>query len=54
MIIAALAAEGTTEIEDIQYIERGYEKIVNKLNAVGADIRKITIPDGDAAVRPAQ
>lgn len=54
MIIAALAAEGTTEIEDIQYIERGYEKIVNKLNAVGADIRKITVPDGDAAVRPAQ
>ncbi len=54
LVIAALAAEGITEIEDIQYIERGYEKIVQKLSKVGADITKISIPDGEAAVRPAQ
>ncbi len=45
MVIAALVAEGTTEIEDIRYIERGYEAIVDKLRAVGADIRKIVLPD---------
>jgi len=53
MIIAALTAEGTTEIEDIHYIERGYENIVAKLTAVGADIQKIIVPDGDS-VRQAQ
>lgn len=45
MIIAALAAHGTTYIEDIQYIERGYEDVVGKLLAVGADIRRITTGD---------
>ena len=53
MIIAALTAEGTTEIEDIHYIERGYENIVAKLTAVGADIQKIIVPDGDS-MRQAQ
>ncbi len=45
LMIAALVARGTTEIEDIHYIERGYENIVEKLNALGADIRRITVPD---------
>ena len=49
LVIAALSAEGTTEIEDIQYIERGYENMVSKLQAVGADIQKIVLPDGDTA-----
>ena len=46
MVIAGLAAKGRTEIEDIYHIERGYEDIVNKLKRVGADIRKIVIPEG--------
>ena len=45
MVIAALATAGRTEIEDIQHIERGYDDIVGKLRGVGADIRKINIPD---------
>lgn len=45
MIIAGLAANGKTEIDDIQYIERGYDDIVGKLRAVGADIKKVIIPD---------
>ncbi len=45
MIIAGLAATGRTEIEDIHYIERGYDDIVGKLRAVGADIKKVIIPD---------
>lgn len=38
MIIAGLMAHGTTEIYDIQHIERGYENIVSKFQALGADI----------------
>lgn len=45
MVIAALAAAGTTEIEDIRHIERGYENIEGKLRALGADIKKIMMPD---------
>ncbi len=41
MVVAALGAKGTTEIEDIQHIERGYEDVVGKLTAIGADIKKI-------------
>ncbi|MBR5540727.1 MAG: UDP-N-acetylglucosamine 1-carboxyvinyltransferase [Clostridia bacterium] len=45
MVIAALAAKGVTEIEEIQYIERGYEDIVEKLQGLGADIQRITEDD---------
>jgi UDP-N-acetylglucosamine 1-carboxyvinyltransferase len=38
MVVAGLAAEGTTEITSIHYIERGYEDLVEKLRGVGADI----------------
>ena len=41
LVIAGLAAEGTTYVENISYIERGYERIVAKLTALGAQIRKI-------------
>ena len=40
MVIAALAAEGTTIIEDAQYIERGYEDIIGKLTELGAKITR--------------
>lgn len=43
MIIAALCANGITEIESIDYIERGYEDIVGKLTGLGADISRISI-----------
>lgn len=45
LIIAALCAKGTTEIEEIHHIERGYEGIVTKLKKIGADIQKIQVPD---------
>lgn len=47
MIIAALIAEGTTYISNISYIERGYEDVIEKFKALGADIKKIYIPDND-------
>ena len=53
MIIAGLAAKGETEIENIQYIDRGYENIVEKFTALGADIRRVNIPDGTAVYKNA-
>ncbi|MER2150982.1 MAG: UDP-N-acetylglucosamine 1-carboxyvinyltransferase [Candidatus Limivicinus sp.] len=38
MVIAGMVASGVTEIDDIHYIERGYERFVDKLNALGAKI----------------
>ncbi len=38
MVIAGMVASGTTVIDDVNYIERGYERFVEKLNALGADI----------------
>lgn len=49
MVIAALAAHGTSEIEQIRNIERGYEHIVEKLQGIGADIRRITVRDDEEA-----
>lgn len=40
LVIAGLIAEGTTTIHDIYHIDRGYEDIVSKLKALGADIRR--------------
>ncbi|HCG36489.1 MAG TPA: UDP-N-acetylglucosamine 1-carboxyvinyltransferase, partial [Clostridiales bacterium] len=45
MVIAALSAPGRTEVHEAYHIYRGYEKIVEKLRAVGADITAVTIPD---------
>ena len=44
LIIAGLAATGTTEIEDIYHIERGYEDMDKKLRGVGALIEKKHFP----------
>ena len=41
LTIAGLMAEGETEILDIEHIERGYERPVEKLSSVGAKLRKI-------------
>ena len=41
LIIAGLAAEGTTRVENIHYVERGYERLIEKLTALGAKIRRV-------------
>lgn len=41
LVIAGLAAEGTTRVENIHYVERGYERLIEKLTALGAKIRRI-------------
>jgi len=45
LLQAGLCAKGTSVLEDVHYIERGYEDIVSKLLALGANIRKVSIPD---------
>ncbi len=49
LIIAGLAAQGITEIEDIFHIERGYDCMEGKLRELGADIEKVSVPDKSAA-----
>lgn len=41
LVIAALAAEGTSEISGLKFIDRGYESIEKSLRCVGADIRRV-------------
>ena len=45
MVIAGLVANGETTVESIQYIDRGYEDIVEKLTSVGADIKRVKYED---------
>ncbi len=44
MVVAALAVDGVSEIDETTHIERGYENIVEKLQGLGADIRRVEIP----------
>ena len=48
MVIAGLAASGTTIIENVKHIERGYENIVEKLSNLGADIKKVYVPENNS------
>jgi UDP-N-acetylglucosamine 1-carboxyvinyltransferase len=41
LIIAGLAAEGQTVISDLHHLDRGYENLVEKFSALGADIRRV-------------
>ena len=43
LIISALSDQGQTEIENIFYIDRGYDCIEKKLSSVGCDIRRVNI-----------
>ena len=47
MIVAGLAANGVTEIDQVHFIERGYQNIVEKLAKLGADIHEEPIPNPD-------
>ena len=41
LLIAALSAKGTSTIHNIEQIDRGYERIVERLQAIGADIKRV-------------
>ena len=40
LVIAGLAAQGVTTISNIEYIDRGYERLIEKLKRLGADIKR--------------
>lgn len=42
VVLAALAAKGTSEIHNLKYIDRGYENFVDKLKSLGADIKRVS------------
>ena len=44
LVMAALCANGTSEISEIAHIERGYEDLVIKLQGLGSDIRRVEKP----------
>mgnify|MGYP004502471033 FL=1 len=48
MIIAGLVAEGVTTVEDTIYVERGYEDVVEKFSALGADIKRVAVKEENA------
>jgi UDP-N-acetylglucosamine 1-carboxyvinyltransferase len=48
LVIAALCADGETEIADVHHIDRGYEDAEGKLRGLGADVRR----DGDPVILP--
>ena len=41
LIIAGLAAHGTTRVNNVHYVERGYERLIEKLTDLGANIRRV-------------
>ena len=41
LIIAGLTAQGITRVDNIHFVERGYQNLVEKMTALGADIKKI-------------
>ena len=40
-MIAGLAASGVTSVDQIHFVERGYEDLIGKLTALGADIKRV-------------
>lgn len=47
MLIAGLAAEGVTEIENIELIDRGYEDVIEKISGIGGNIKRVQIEELD-------
>jgi UDP-N-acetylglucosamine 1-carboxyvinyltransferase len=42
LVLAGLAAEGTTVVDRVYHVDRGYERIEEKLRQLGADIRRVS------------
>ena len=45
LVLAGLAAEGTTEVLRVYHLDRGYQKIEQKLVALGAEIERVSTPE---------
>ena len=53
MIIAGLMTEGITEVENVVYIDRGYENVAEKFQRLGADIKRVTIINKESTFKNA-
>ncbi len=47
LVMAGLVADGTTVVSDIYHIDRGYERFVEKLQALGAHVERTSVPDAN-------
>ncbi|MDO4536896.1 MAG: UDP-N-acetylglucosamine 1-carboxyvinyltransferase [Coriobacteriales bacterium] len=45
LVMAGLVADGITTVSDIYHIDRGYERFVEKLQSLGAHVRRVKLPD---------
>ena len=52
LVLAGLAASGTTEVGRIGHIDRGYENFEQKLQALGADIQRVETSDRTHFITP--
>ena len=43
LVLAGLVADGVTEVSEVHHVDRGYEGFVDKLVALGADVRRETV-----------
>jgi UDP-N-acetylglucosamine 1-carboxyvinyltransferase len=48
LVTAGLLAEGCTELREVQHVDRGYERLEEKLQALGADVERVSGPAGTA------
>ncbi len=53
MVIAGLMAEGTTEVENIIYIDRGYECLAEKFQKLGGDVKRVPVINKDVTLKNA-
>ena len=51
LVIAALAAEGTSVLHDVYHLDRGYESLVSKLRGLGARVEREVVADGAVQAR---
>jgi UDP-N-acetylglucosamine 1-carboxyvinyltransferase len=45
LVIAGLAARGQTVVEGVLHLDRGFERLEEKLSACGADVRRLTVDE---------
>ena len=54
LVLAGLAANGTTRVTDLHHIDRGYVDLAGKLKALGADIERVDVEEEEEATAPKQ
>ncbi|MFC6207463.1 UDP-N-acetylglucosamine 1-carboxyvinyltransferase [Levilactobacillus tongjiangensis] len=50
LVLAGLIADGYTQVTNLKYLDRGYYDFHKKLAALGAEIKRVSVPDNDAVV----